>query len=154
MAIATQTPYNEICIKCLYIQGRIFELILNMESLYFLTVHVWYFPFFRKGIGITLYENYRSFILLLLVIVPAFPLSTLWRQLLAYHSIDMWKTLRHSNRNKQYALILTCQLWPSYTWPADPVFCFPIMYKVDYLRVVSWSYLVTHLYGLLTGKMP
>jgi hypothetical protein len=40
MAIATQTPYNEICIKCLYIQGRIFELILNMESLYFLTVHV------------------------------------------------------------------------------------------------------------------
>jgi len=27
--------------------------------------------------------------------VLAFPLSTLWRQLLAYHSIDMWKTLRH-----------------------------------------------------------
>ena len=105
-----------------------------------------------KGVGTTLYENYRSFILLLLVIVPAFPLSTLWMQLLAYHSIDMWKTLRHSNRNKQYASIPTCQSWPLSTRPADPVI--QIMHNIAYLRLVSWSWLGTHLYGLLTGKTP
>jgi hypothetical protein len=38
MAIATQTPYNNISVKCLYIQGRVFGLTFNIESLYFLNV--------------------------------------------------------------------------------------------------------------------
>ena len=56
----------------------------------------------------------------------------------------MWKTLRHSNRNKQYASIPTYKSWPSYTWPADPVFCYSnyaqyCLFKVGQLIVVRYT---------------
>ena len=102
--------------------------------------------------------------------MPAFPLSTLWRQLLAYHSMDMWKTLRHSNRSKHYASISTSNRGHRIPDQRNLWFCYSnyaqgwlfksgqlIVFSYTFVRTIYYrgdALIQTRLYWQMSQQMP